>query len=67
MKDFFEERDKIRDKIIKAESKAEGNANSARNLMSKLGYSEAEALDFLDLTGEERENCLKVMHEQKIA
>ena len=45
----------------------EGKAVSAKALMCKLGYSEAEALDFLELSGEERENCLKLMREQKIA
>ena len=67
MKDFFEERDKIMIARGKKDGKAEGNAKSALALMRKLGWSEEEAMDNMDLTGEERENCLKAMHEQKIA
>ena len=63
MKDFFEERDKIRDKIVKAKSKAEG----IRALMGNLGWSEEEALDRMNLAGEEREAVRKALYEQKIA
>ena len=63
MKDFFEHRDKVAMEKGKAEGKAEG----IRVLMRKLNYSEAEAMDFLELAEEEREACRKLLHEQKIA
>ena len=67
MKDFFEERDKIRDKIVKAKSKAEGKAEDIRALMGNLGWSEEEAMDRMNLAGEEREAVRKALYEQKIA
>ena len=71
MKDFFEERDRIAMAKGKAEGEAKGEANgkakAVRTVMRKMRYSEDEAMDFLELAGEEREACRNALRELKIA
>ena len=50
-----------------ARGEAKGKAEGIRALMGNLGWSEEEAMDRMNLAGEEREAVRKALYEQKIA